>query len=700
MAIENSSSNHKVNDVWKAYDEAKNSMSELYQQMRQDFEFYMSKQWTDSDIEAAMAKQAPALTLNYIKKMADTISGFERQAPSDIKCFPIEGGDMRTSEVYSRLIKWIMTDRGMNSEVSRAFKDAIVCGVGWLAPSIKFDLDIINGDIDVRKVDPFNILVDPHFKQPDLSDADYIIKHTRMSKDKLARLFPDKKGKIMTLSNTHAHDNDGIREETIPPSDQGNRILVVEYWYREIVAKTILINQNSPIDQKRFEGTKEELETLLSQDPNLRAIKRKVNEIRYRVVAEKILLFDGDNPYETEGYPIIPIWGYFDTSNKWWKYRVSGIIRHLKDPQREKNKRRSVLMQILNKMPNYGWIMDQNAADPDALKRGDNIIEVTPGRTLTPMPTPDLPQAAMALETLFDQDMLRIGTNLDTLGIPQDRGEPGVVISQRIRQGLMSHQELFDNLANAKKMLGRQLVKLIGNNYSREKIHRILGQDIKIVPEGMEQQVKQAAEQAAMIEQQVAEEKQKLNNDLDRLDAQGAELDPQVQQQIIQQMDQMDAQVQQARQQAQAIQTEFALKKAEEQTFWNHFDNTRETARYDCTIDETSNNVTFRVGTLEQLMRLIQFNMPVPMESIVELLDIPIEQKKAMLERIQQQQQLAAQAAQQEQQKDANEVQLEIRKQDMGLKQALIQQGLNPDTGEPLPEQSSKSASVSVNKNV
>ncbi|MHA2068213.1 MAG: portal protein, partial [Candidatus Thorarchaeota archaeon] len=450
----------KAHDILARYEEAKSEFTDLYQEMAEDYDFYNSNQWRDDDIARQNKNKAPVLNLNYVKKSVDVLAGFQRQNATDIKVFPIEGGDERVAEVYSRLIKWIMADRNANHEISRAFKDMAICGIGWIAPEINFDMDVLSGDIKVKKVDPFNILVDPHFKEQDLSDAEYIIRHKKVSKSKLKQLYPGKSKVIDGISDKQA-DNEGVRQEVQVPSDLGEEVMTIEHWGKEYVSRTFLVDVEDPASTQEFEGGEEELEAALAQNPNLRAIKRTVPKVKLTIIAgthTTATLFEGDNPFSTKTFPFIPIMGYFDTGTDRWMYRLSGLIRHMKDPQREKNKRRSLIMETIQKMPQYGYVMDRGAVDDiNSLKRKDNLIEKNPGREFREIAPTQIPAAVVTLEQLFDQDIQRIGANPDLLGMQVGREESGVVQSARVRQGLMSNQELFDNTGFAKRILGRQL---------------------------------------------------------------------------------------------------------------------------------------------------------------------------------------------------------------------------------------------------
>jgi len=459
------------------YHEARSAWRSYFDESDEDYRFYLSKQWSAADEEILLKKKIPALNLNYIKKNVDLISGHERQNRTAIKIYPIEGGDEYIAEVYSQLIKWMTKDRLAEMAVSGAFKDALIGGLGMLSLSIVYDYDILNGDVIIKRESPFSFFLDPGMTQPDLSDCAYIIRHSRVHKDQLKLLYPEKSGEIAKAEG--GPDDDGeILKYPKMPDDSGNRLKVMELWRRDYVTKTVLVNSQNPGDMEVWEGDEETLGAFVMMHPEYVVAKKRMPEIRLStVIEERIVAYDGKNPYETSDYPFHPIFGFFESSYDDWDIKLSGIVRVLRDAQREKNKRRSQILHILNTTASSGWIADRGAVDNiQSINSGGagKYIEKTPGKELTRIQPPAFPDSVMQLELAFGEDMKMIGANPDLLGMREAK-DPGIAIQLRQKQGLISHQELFDNLSAMKTRLGRQLIEIINTRFDTSKIQRILG---------------------------------------------------------------------------------------------------------------------------------------------------------------------------------------------------------------------------------
>jgi len=68
-------------------------------------------------------------------------------------------------------------------------------------------------------------------------------------------------------------------------------------------------------------------------------------------------------PYKHNEYPIIPLIAYqFDE-------KTMGVVRSLKDPQREKNKRWSQMLHMINTMAKGGWKIPKRSVSAEQLSK-------------------------------------------------------------------------------------------------------------------------------------------------------------------------------------------------------------------------------------------------------------------------------------------------------------------------------------------
>lgn len=186
-----------------------------------------------------------------------------------------------------------------------------------------------------------------------------------------------------------------------------------------------------------------------------------------------------------KGWPIVPAFCYWVTTpikNADRDLTVQGIVRPLKDPQFEHNKRRSQMLHHLNTSVNSGLTYEEETLvnEAEVKKYGS-----TPGVHLVVktgkkwpeknIPTP-LSQGHAELASLDGEDMKAIsGLNTDLLAMAEGGTSSGRAIAIRQRQGLVMVQKIFDNLSQTKWILGKLLLSQLSVVFDLKKAMRVLG---------------------------------------------------------------------------------------------------------------------------------------------------------------------------------------------------------------------------------
>lgn len=451
----------------------------LFDTMKEDYEMRLGKQWKDDEAQRLANKGRPALVMNHIDKQCNLIAGHQRQNTTDIKVFPVEDDDEYTAQMLTEAIKWTMNNCGANYIASLAFDDAVTGGIGWLAPTMDFNRDMLNGDIILKRVSPFRMMIDYNFEDPQLTDAQYMIYFNYLPK-KLAELqFPDVAEEIrgMTAGETFGR--------MAPIGDMKGKVLVTERWYRTYEKRKFIVNLTTSDVLEVSDYDPAELQQLLQKGYQngfeYTDIERNVAVIKgVTCINNKVIAEEKDNPISENVYPYIPIFNTFSPSYNDLKYRIQGVVRNLKDPQREKNKTRSQIMNMIKTMP-YGKIAFEKGSvdNPQAFINNNDaneVIEVNPGKQFPQqIQASAFPSALFQLEQSHDEEMRQIGVNPDLLGMKQDAGDAGVTIQLRQKQGITALQPFFDNFSQSKRQLGNYFVALMVKHYTPEKFLRVSG---------------------------------------------------------------------------------------------------------------------------------------------------------------------------------------------------------------------------------
>jgi hypothetical protein len=658
----------RVSEIQAVRKQAEQAWSDNLEAVYEDNQFYLSQQWSAGDIAKAEKKNAPHLSINRIKKIVDLVLGIQMQNRAALGVLPIEGSDSLMAEVIGRTVKWVTKQFGFESKWSECVKDSAIGGLGWGFLDLSYDKDPISGDIILRKVSPFDILPDPDFTELDLSDCGYIIHHKKMDKKKLIALYPEYADEIKECSSATQRTSFFDRFRQVGQDQRDKQVEVIEYWHREWVKKNFTIDGNG--NQKEWTGDKETLDAYVA-DKGISSVSMRVPVIKLAITAgDDVLIYDGESPLGIDDYPHVPLFAYYNSSFDDWAYKSQGVVRCLKDSQRETNKRRSQIMQAVLKMPLSGFAVEENSVDDntvfkDSGGKGGFLLKYRRGfQPPLPLRPPEIPQSLIQLEQAFQQDMTQIGINPDLLGMMSESGSAGITVQLRQRQGLTALQEVYSNHQEAFRLLGNKVVKIILAQYKKEKIQRILGEDYPI---------KDAIRQ---LEQQQDQLKQQIMGEMDRsLSEEGMADDSEL-------LVRNEMFRRQAETQANDIQQRLQILKEEDARFWEEYDTAKWMLRYDCLVDEVTNSPTYRMASLMQLQTVAQSGVQVPPELVIEMLDIPKSTKDKLLGMIQQQQQQIAQQQQMAQQMQMEKIKTEQMKAMAGMS-GKMQPGSNGAVSDP-----------------
>lgn len=364
---------------------------------KEDYQFALGNQWTEEDRTALKDQARPCLTFNRIRPLINLVSGYQRENSSRIKVNPEGGEDRIFSEVMDRAIKFVDKISHLNYKMGYWFDDGMYCGKGWLEAILTYDSDPIRGELRFKQRSPYQILSDPDFLEYDLNEgARYVFKIVRLSKSELLELYPKKKKIIENLLKDNTDDptesvlgsvlqeggdddyggKPNITTITKDLADQDEsdfeddeKFTVKEYWRPKMVDKFYAIEIESG-EPRKF-NTEEEAQAFITQQGSGKIIERKVQEMHVSAYcAGWILQEDEISPFEPyySGYPFFRFMADWAPNADSETLRVQGITRALKDPQREKNKSKSQNLHILNTQANSGWIGDDDALTEEAKK--------------------------------------------------------------------------------------------------------------------------------------------------------------------------------------------------------------------------------------------------------------------------------------------------------------------------------------------
>lgn len=473
----------KMKDMW---DEAFKGQSEYIQKAITNYGFYEGgdKQWDATDIAILDQKKRHHLSLNIIFPIINLLTGYERQNRMDIKCYPRKGGLGIVADLLTELAKHA---EDMSNGVyvrSAVFYDGIISSKGFMNLDIKYDEDPFNGEIMVDNNNPFDICEDPNNTKYDLNNGKYVISSYWGDKEQIKLIYPKSKTELDDLKYD---DLDSMDTERLPGEDKTPdqfKARLRETWWKSYEKAIYLIN-NFTLENKRVHRSKKDLlKHILEVDrrqaeeegrqPMWAVRENVIPVLNCTTTIGDIELEHVERPFgEMSKFPIIRFVPYFIKGN------FIAVIDNLIDPQKEKNKRRSNALNLLNSSVNSGFFNKKSGgADPAELEEQASspspVIEYDTAIPQKIEPT-QLSTGHIQLEQLAEQDAAKTSSvNLNMLS-QGAASESGVKDRQRINQGLIGCEIIFDNMKLTHKIYSETMIDMIrfGNTFSTQEMMAI-----------------------------------------------------------------------------------------------------------------------------------------------------------------------------------------------------------------------------------
>jgi hypothetical protein len=421
---------------------------------------------------------------NLIQQPINMVTGYERQHRKNFSYVPTEGADPQTTDQYTKLITTVANKGCIHEQKSKAKELAAVSGMVLAQPYLDYtESDQAQGELKLKIWEYNSFLVDPYFRSPDMSDAQFVWCQEYISKQQAEDRFPEKKDKIAPMSGTpQRYGTFYFLPENYNMAR--NDLMVLSYvWYKWKRKKKRLYSRsrNQFFD---FAGGDANLESILYNIPDMEEVTVEVPTWKIAVVLNEQLMFQGDNPLGFDGCPFIPYFWNYDPHINYYDLRVRSLVRTMRDPQFLFNYKVITNNDIAAATINAGWKRKSGAvANEDNLKKAgqgwDVIInegyEMSDVEKIIPsaVPESDLALAQQMADLIYNTS----GIQLENWAGQQDKQISSLTMMLKQAANLMVFQKYFDQWDFSDKMLGDRLLQIALNNWNEKKVQLYIGED-------------------------------------------------------------------------------------------------------------------------------------------------------------------------------------------------------------------------------
>ena len=533
----------EVRDSVTAYFDA---TVELRAAMYEDSQFNKGGewQWSDQDKQKLKADNRPVLSFPVVPSIINFVAGYQWEQDTDYRAFPRGSDSEQLGRIVTLLMKYAMDSTSGRLTQHQQFRRGIVSGASVVEVVHSFDQvdDLVEGECAINVLPELSWYYEIGARRYDRNDAAYMGKMPWMTPQECMTRWPKHRDAFRRSSGSPDWiTKDDPRFTGVPEhmrqefyDEKTGRIRILQHWYRVPVTVHLLVNHQTGDVQPMESGEAAEaairqiyttegkraasaytvastgrgvvlvnlatgaqhpfatpelatqaLDRVRKQAGRQAAdmfelVTRDTTALRVAHLSGWQLLDDKPNPYGSDWrYPFVPFFCYQDQDDA---LAIKGIIRDVKDAQREVNWHHATMLDSLVRGPKSGvWVHKGEHQDLEKLRR--NISR--PGFVNEFVGQPPIPQAPAILSSA-DQDMLQFGLEMimrissvtaEMMGSTTQKTVSGRAIGLRQQGGLVGIASLFANWQETRRLTGELLVRRIQQYYSPEKMQQIVGEN-------------------------------------------------------------------------------------------------------------------------------------------------------------------------------------------------------------------------------
>jgi len=463
-----------------------------------DEDFYDGIQLESEDLRILLDRGQPTMTFNVIKNTVNWILGLERRSRIDYRILPRRKADAQAAKAKTKVFKYIQDVSDGEYLRSEAFTDSVIAGVGWMEFGAKNNGDepLFMGAERWR-----NMWYDHLYSRPDFSDMRYVIREKWADLDVAQAMFPERQNELKTLA-------EGVNSlypfipEDISISDSASefdmesqidmmfgavgdhareRVKLIEMWYRMPDHVQILRARSNDTPYGALDGAiyrKDNADhQYLARGDYFSLESATAMVVRCAMWAGATFLQDEITPYYHNRFPLLPLVCYRRKRDNMFY----GVIRDLRDPQSDLNRRRSKALVLLtaNRVIYEKGAVDDPVKAYDEVSRPDGMVEVNAGKRFEIQTEQELASAHVDLAR-DDERFINSISGITEQNLGQSKRQlSGIAIENLQEQGNTTSGVVFDNYFHTFKMGGEIMLSLIEQFKDKAEEIRITGDQQK-----------------------------------------------------------------------------------------------------------------------------------------------------------------------------------------------------------------------------
>ena len=186
------------------WERANNSHRQRWQSLSQKgFDFYLNEQLSKKEVDDLEEAGMPTFTINRVTPIIEIMKYFVTANNPRWKAVGATGDDVDSAQVHSDIADYCWYLSNGKSLYSQVVLDSLTKGIGYFLVDIDKDADRGMGEVMFRRIDPYDVYVDPASRDFLFRDATFIMIRKNLSRSSLINMLPEHEAKIKKVSRSN-----------------------------------------------------------------------------------------------------------------------------------------------------------------------------------------------------------------------------------------------------------------------------------------------------------------------------------------------------------------------------------------------------------------------------------------------------------------------------------------------------------------